>query len=705
MITIYAEKPDVARKIAVALGKIKLNDGTVVTYKDINKYEKALKAIQAKNGFFPIQFKGEKCAVTYGFGHLCALWELKDYDEDFKNWSNIDYPYIPSNYNIKVMPVVKKQFDIVKKLFNSSDYIINATDWDREGEVIFSYVYEASKCKKPYKRVYYNSQTEEAFVNAFNDLRDASEVKNLEQAGRCRGIADWLIGMNLTVAATVNSHTKGVLNIGRVQTPTLAMVVEREKAIRNFKKEKYYVPVGTFTLPSGETYKGEYNGKIKSPDEAEAIVKKLSGRAVVKSVETKEEKVSTPSLFSLSILQMEANGKFGYTADKTLQIVQELYEGGYVTYPRTSSAFLPEDYMPQAARALKALEKLPQYERLLKDVPRKFNRRYFNDKKVESHFAIVPTHVAATKLDEDKGNIYDLICKSLINTIYPPAVVLKTKIITEDSGVEFVSKGSIVKDPGWMVVGGIPKENNLPALKEKDKVSGKYETDERQTEPPKRYTDKTLIAAMMSADKDADEKDIMSLADLNITGIGQESTRASIIDKLVKTGYLERKKKSFYATDKGIALIDNLPIDDIKSATLTAKWETRLNDVALGKEKADTFIKGIELLTSEWCNIIKTEMIPVTISSGVSDSGVDIKCPICGSPLRKFEWGFGCSGYKSGCQFHGTVAGKKLTKTQIEQLAKNGRTGVIKGFKSKAGKTFNARLKIEDNKIIFDFEE
>ncbi len=705
MITIFAEKPDVARKIAAALGPIVLNDGTKVLYKDIAKYEKPVKAIQAKYGYIPIKFKGKDCAVTHGYGHLCSLWEPKDYDEDYRNWNNIVLPFIPPQYRLKINEESKKQFRVVSDLFNRSEYIINATDWDREGEVIFSYVYEMSRAKVPYKRAYYNSQNEEAFVESFNDLREAKEVKNLEQAGRCRGIADWLIGMNLTVAATLQSYTKGVLSIGRVQTPTLAMVVEREKAIKNFVSKEYFTVSGEFTTPRGEQYKGECSDKFDTEKEVKDFVKELSSNATVTQISRKTEKQNAPSLYSLSLLQMQANSKLGLTAEETLNIVQELYEAGVVTYPRTSSAFLPEDYMPQADRALFALEKLPQYEPYLKGKPHKYDKRFFNDKKVESHFAIVPTHVVSTKFSGDKAAVYDMICKSLIMTIYPPAEIEKIKVTTvADNGTEFVSNGSVVKQKGWMEIAGTPKDNILPLINEDETVEGEYKTNKRNTEPPKRYTDKTLIAAMMSADKNADDKDIMSLAELNIAGIGQESTRASIIENLVSRGYIERNKKVFAATDKGINLIDNLPVEELKSAELTAMWETRLNNVSKGTESSEKFIKDIEKQTGDWCNIVKSMKPVVAHNKETEKSG--FSCPLCGHSIIKTKWGYGCSDYKAGCKFtvSNTIAGKNITETQIKKLFSRGSTDLIKGFTSKTGKKFDAKLQLKDGKIGFVFE-
>lgn len=707
MVTILVEKPDMARKIAAALDGIKLDDGTVVTFSQLAKYEKAVMSIQVKNGYIPIKFKGQDCAVTHSFGHLFTLCSLTDYDEDYKQWQNIDLPFIPKEYRLKGLPDTAKQFGVIKRLFNKSDMIINATDWDREGEAIFSYIYEMAKCTVPYKRAYYHSMTEEEFNHAFNDLKDASVARPGENAGRCRAIADWLIGVNCTVAATLRSEANSVVSVGRVQTPTLAMIVQREKAIKDFISKTYYVPKATFTTTDGQTYVGVNDTKFDSKSDADKLLSTLSGNAAVSKIERTIKKVDAPSLYSLSILQIEANAKYGYTANETLEIAQSLYEKGYTTYPRTNSAFLPEDYKAAADRALTAISVLPEYSSLIVGTPKLYNKKYFNDAKIESHFAIVPTHVVPERLSEKEKNIYDMVCRSLIMTIYPPAKVEKTKMTTTDNGVDFTTNGSTVVEKGWMKVGGMPKEKMLPHLDEGEKVKGIYETDERKTEPPKRYTQGDLIKAMIAADKDADAMDCKSLAELGVEGIGRESTRASIIETLFKRGYIESVRKSIAATSKGIALIDGLPLDEIKSAHLTAQWESKLSDIEKGTENPKDFVKDIEDLTKKWCNTINAQMKSSSEFSAVEEKG-NLKCPLCGNNVRKTSWGYGCSNYKAGCKFgiNQKICEKKLTDKQIEALILKGETNKIKGFKSKkTGKTFSAKLIMDKTgKISFSFD-
>lgn len=710
MITILAEKNSVARKIAAALDGIKLDDGTVVTFNQLSKYEKAVQSIQAKKGFIPIRFMGQECCVTHAVGHLCALWDAADYDEDYKQWKNIELPFIPSFYGLKVVPQTSHQFKIIKNLFDKSNLIINATDSDREGELIFAYIYEKCKCKVPYKRALFSATTEEDYINAFNNLKNSDEMKDVENAGRCRAIADWLIGINCTVATTLSSHANSVISIGRVQTPTLSMIVDREKAIRNFKVETYYTPFATFTTTSGETYTGENKTKFNSKLEAAGFLSALSGKAKITSVDRKLEKAPNPSLYNLSLLQIEANKKFGFTAEETLNITQNLYEKGFVTYPRTDSAFLPDDYKPTADRVLSALAMLPEYSAFIMGKPKIYQDKYFDSKKVDSHSAIVPTHVVGEKLSENEQKIYDLICRSLIMTIYSPAEIEKVKVITTDNEVEFVSRGSVVIKKGWMEVAGASKDKFLPNLIENSFVTGEYEAQEKNTEPPKRYTDASLITAMEAADKDADDADLKSLTELKRKGIGTPATRAATIELLSKRHYIERVKKSIIPTEKGISLIDALPLEDIKSAKLTASWENRLYDVEKGKEDSKRFVSDIEDLTREWCKTILSEMkTNLSSESGVSNpTESKLKCPLCGSPVKKVPWGYGCSGYKSGCKFSigQTLCGKKLTDKQIETLIEKKETREIKGFVSKkTGKEFSAKLMLsDDGKVSFRFE-
>ena len=687
MIVIYAEKPDMGRKIANALSK-KCN---------------------SEKGFISITFKGKPAIVTWGYGHMCSLYDAVDYDADFKNWKNIPLPLIPSVPKLKVIPSGKEQFKIVKDLFGKADLIINATDWDREGEVIFSYIYEKTNCKKPFKRVCLQSTTEESIREAFDNLYDSSAVKNLADAGKCRSLADWIIGINMTTAVTLSSSGNTVKSIGRVQTPTLAMIVKREKEIRDFVPKKYYTVKAKFTTSSKETYEGDNNTKFDTEKDAKAALESLTGNATVIKYETKDETVDLPPLYNLSLLQMDANAKYGFTLAETLKIAQSLYEKGYTTYPRTTSNYLPDDYVPNLRKVLLELSYNPSYSKYLSSFTvstATLDKRFFNSKKVDSHFAIIPTNRKATSLTPSEAKVYDLICLSVIRLLYPKAIVSKTKIVTQDGKMEFNTAGQSIKDLGWMFVGGSLKEKELPIVHKGENVNGKYSVSQSETQPQKRYTDKTIAAAMISAGKDIDLDDMKTLAEMSVKGIGTEATRAETIEKLIHVGYVKREKKSLYATDLGIALIDNLPVEEIKSAELTVVWENRLYDIAHGEDNPSSFNKDIADTIKKWCKTIEDKGVNMSyIKTENTSIGV---CPVCGMNIRKTPFGWGCEGYKKGCKFtiSGTIAGKKLTENHVKTLLTKGKTSEIKGFKSKAGKKFNAKLKLDDsNKISFDFSK
>lgn len=710
MITIYAEKPDVARKIAAVLCGIRLNDGTIVRLPDIKKHEQALKSL-AVNGYYSINWQGQETRVTWGYGHLCELCEAADYDESYRSWKNLPKPaFIPSEYRIKTKTSATKQFNIVKGLFNSSSLIINATDPDREGELIFALVYDHARCRTPFKRAYFTSQTESGILEAFNDLKDAGEVLNATNSGRARNIADWVVGCNLTVAMSLQNNNAGVLSIGRVQTPTLAILTERELAIRNFVSKPYYVVEATFSSYGENPYKATHKTeRFDTRAEAEEIINRVTGyEGCITSITTKTTQKEAPSLCSLSVLQMVANSAYGFTLAKTLEIAQQLYEAGYITYPRTDSTFLTDDMEPTVNRVLDMLTGNPAYAKLITGRERKFNRsRYFNSSKVTSHFAIIPTHVPPADLTADQAKVYHLIAQTVIMMLYPPALIDHTTVITEVNGEEFVTTGSTIKDAGWMVVGGGVKDNTLlPPLSEGQSVSGEYAILDKMTQPPKRYTDKTLVAAMIAAGKDLDDDNLRKVMEGGVQGIGTEATRASIIETIVSRGYAERKNKTICATDKGIALINTIPVDDLKSAVLTAKWEEGLAKIASGEVRYEEFISAIEEQTRRWC----TQIYSTTPSAaGLSTNDAIGKCPLCGRDVRMLQWGAGCTGYTDGCPFKISkiIAQKTLSKKNITDLITKGETDLIQGFTSKAGKPFDAMLIVEKApfKISFAFPE
>ncbi len=718
MITILAEKPDVGNKIAAALDKITLSSGMTVDFKSLKANEKAIKSQQNRDGYLKINYKGFDCYVTWGFGHLCSLKQAFDYNPAYKRWASIPLPYIPKNYEIKLRTSsnsnwdskVEKQFNIVKGLFEKSRLIINATDFDREGEVIFAYIYELSGVNVPVKRACFSSQTKEGIIEGFTkNIKLGEDMKNTEAAGRMRGIADWVVGANLTTAMSLKNPGAGVMSVGRVQTPTLAMLVNRELAITNFEKEPYWAIEAEFTANSGETFKAKHHKeKILEKSEAETLFEKINGnKGVVKKVQKKKTKKEPPLLYSLSALQMDANSKFGFTLDKTLELAQKLYDDGFTTYPRTNSQYLTEDMEPVVNATLdKLAAAAPAYAKLINGRPREFDKKhYFNNKKVESHFAIIPTGNIPKGLNDDLKKIYDLICRSIIKMLYGPATIEQTKVSIDANGEEFKASGSVIAEAGWMIVGDASKNELLPSLSEGEELNGEYKLCDKMSEPPKRYTDKTILAAMLSAGKDLDDAELKKImADPKTGGIGTEATRAAIIETLIQREYIVREKKVLRATQKGIDLIQKLPLEQIKSAELTAIWERRLADIARGTEDAELFRKDFEATVVEWVRTINTKVARTNQSYANMLDGA--KCPLCGNAIYITDDAFECGNHQNGCKFTiGTICGKKITEAQLKKLLKDGETNIIKGFKKKDGSKFDAKIKLTDGKLSFEYSE
>lgn len=713
MVVIYAEKEDMGKKIAAALDAITLDDGTKVTLDDLPKYSKSVSRQAKRDSCFKISFKGEETYVTWGYGHLCGLKQAQDYDPEYKSWNKLPCPFIPKSYELKILGDGNylisntKQLKVIKKLFDKADYIINATDDDREGELIFAYVYEFVRTTTPYKRVVFSEQNKIGINKAFNDLIDSADRKNIEMAGRSRNVADALVGWNLTAQLTLHNNSRTVLSVGRVQTAALNILVKREEAIKNFVPQDYFTLEAEFTTKSGEKYKGIHEKKkFDTQKEADDILSLIKGKEAKVSYLNKEKtNVPVPELYNQAALQMDCNDRFGYSAKETLAIAQFLYEKGYTTYPRTSSRYLTENMKDKVDLVLDRLETLPQYAPLIKGRPRSFfKKRFFDNKKVTSHFAIIPTGELPKTLDVKYQNVYDLICRSVIRMIYSDAQVENTKVVTTVEKNNFYSLGKTIVEPNWLVVTGVPKTNTIPALSMGETVIGEYKTEAKKTKPPQRYTDKTFLKAMLSAGKEISDKELRDiLSDPQEGGIGTSATRSEIIETLIKREYAERKGKQFFVTDKGMELIKVLPVEDLKSAEITAKWEKRLNEISNGTDTMNSFLSDIIVCVNKWCDEINKSTTMSTSSSTVSSS---LKCPVCGNTLKKMKWGWGCSNYKSGCKFSigASICGKKITDKQVDLLLNKGKTNLIKGFKSKSGKSFDAYLCLDPTKkIVFDF--
>lgn len=722
MVVVFAEKPDVGTRLAAILGGCFIN-GVELKLNMISdkRYEKMIKKERAEKGFLKCNKNGQEYVITWGFGHLGELKQAQDYDSRYKKWEEGLFPFIPEKYEIKLKEgdIIKRQFKIVSSLFNASEteYIINATDADREGELIFDYVYRLTKCRKPYKRLWLSSYTEESVEKAFATLKSSDEVISLRDAGRCRAIADWLVGSNLTAMATLKfGGYKNMISIGRVQTPTLAILVNRELEIQNFKPEPYWELVATFRTNKGELYKGKWRGqkfdRFTDYKKAQEVLSKVNGHdgVVVKHEENRSEE-KPPLLYDLTTLQMDANARYGFSAQKTLDIAQKLYENQFLTYPRTNSRYLSSDLKPEIKRIIGGLPS--NYEPFRNELLKQklnYSKRIFDDSKVESHHAIIPTYKTPVNLSDDEFKIYDLVAKSILKAFLPNAVWAITKIETEVNGEIFYSSGKVLIDAGWRAVDGkvVMEQDSeddsqqlLPALKKGDKVKGeKYEIVEKQTKPPARFTEKTLLSAMETAGKLVEDEELREA--MKDRGLGTPATRAEIIERLIEVGYVKRNKKVLVPTEKGIALIKTFPIESAKSATMTGEWEYRLNLIERGKESPDKFLREIEQFTIETVNELKkSERREI-----INESNAVGKCPKCGAVVVKNKKGWGCSNWKNGCDFQiwSEVCGKKLTNTNVKELLAKGETRLIKGFISKNGKKFNARLELKDDgKLGFKF--
>lgn len=711
-IVIFAEKPDIGTRLAATLG------GCFIQGEELKpemltskKYEAVIKRERHTKGYFTAKHKNQDYIITWGFGHLAELQQAKDYDPKYQKWTESLFPFVPDEYRAKLKDEAKKHFGLIEGFFNDkqTDLIINATDADREGELIFYYAYHLSKSKKPYKRLWINSYTEEAILFGFNNLKSEQDVLPLQEAGRGRAIADWLVGANLTAVGTIKfGGYQNMVSIGRVQTPTLALLVNREVEVLNFKSEPYFELVGTFETPTKEKYSGKWKkGKIAKKEKAKELLTKVDGKdgKIIKYEKT-ETSEKPPLLYDLTTLQMDCNAKYAFSAQQTLDIAQKLYENQVITYPRTNSRFLSESLKAEVERVLKSLP--AEYDAYLKALPKKlhFPKRMFDNSKVESHYAIIPTYKTPSKLSADEQKVYDLIVKSLLKGFMPDALWGNVKIETEVAKEVFSSSGKTLIEAGWRAVDGKEeeKEELLPSVAVDMSVKGlKYEILEKKTKPPNRYTEKTLLSTMETAGKLVEDDELREA--MKDHGMGTPATRAAIIERLINVGYAKREKKNLIPTEKGIKIIQTFPIEEIKSPSMTGEWEHKLNQIEKGKKEFREFCREIEAFTIKAVNLLKEK--PKQADYKTED--VFGFCPKCGHPVVKSKKGWNCYDWRNGCTFtiwDNTICGKKLSDANIRQILSKGETNSIKGFESKTGKAFDAKLALDkDNsgKITFKF--
>lgn len=708
MVVIYAEKGSLAKAIGAVLGA-----GSRIPMKE-----------DPKIGYWKFKFRGEDAILCHGVGHLMQLVPAKSYDEKYAKWDLSVFPCIPDTFRIAPKAATKPCALLVKEFLQKADWVINATDPDREGELIFAYVYQACGCRAPYKRAWIEDLTDVKIEKAFDNLIEPQQMISeqhqgtpdaLQQAGRARDIADNLIGTNLTVAATLQyGGMNDLMGVGRVQTPTLAMVVQRENEILNFVKKPFWRLIASFQTKAGESFDAEYaEGRFDIESDARSMLGRCSGTGIVKDIAAKHRSESAPLLYNTTQLQIAASRRFGWEASKTAKIAQTLYENHLISYPRTKSEHLTEEMIPEVTLTIQKIMKMPEYEQYA--IPEaewlKFGKRHFNNEKVGSHPAIIPTVSVpenTANLSEDEKLLYDLLVKSVLRTVFQKAELDETTVTISVNDVLFQTSGSVIAVPGWYSVDAMPvNKKSLPALTQDEQLSGEYQIKQGETEPPKRYTEADLLAAMELAGQNIEDEETRTLMKLQMKGLGTDATRAAIIKGLFEKGMIAKKGKSIIPTEKGFWLIEKLPIPDIKSAELTGEWEMRLNNIALGKEDYHAFIEDMKRTAQEWYAAIAGDKANHFLSS--AEQGM--KCPVCGKQIRKTKFGYGCSGYTKegdGCKFafSNPLCGVKLSEKVIRQLIEEGRTGLIEGFKSKKnpGKTFSAYLIVdpETGNIEFD---
>ncbi len=748
-----AEKPSVAREIANVLGATRRMDG---------------------------YFEGNGYQVTWTFGHFCQLKEPDDYQPEWKRWSLHNLPMIPDSFGIKLMrrdEGVVKQFHTIRKLVDEAEEVINCGDAGQEGEVIQRWVLMEAKCRKPVKRLWISSLTEEAIRQGFANLRDGKEFDKLYQAGKSRAVGDWLLGLNATRLFTLKYTTyqdKQLLSIGRVQTPTLALMVDRWHEIQNFRPEPYWVLRTEYrgTMFSHMAPPKQAKDAEDAPDEKtrlralgyfvtekeaqEALEAVRPAPLVIKGVEIKKGRESPPRLFDLTSLQVQCNNQLGLSAEDTLKIVQGLYEKKAVSYPRVDTTFLPDDQYPKIPGILRGIG----YESLTAPllatkIPK--TPKVFNNAKVTDHHAIIPTGAAGPGGGME-SSVYDIITRRFIAAFYPDCEVSNTTVLAEAAERPFRVRGRQILSPGWRVVYGNPEEQQAPTPvpapnqktggeEQEDVVSTVLPSfvqgesgphlprlDSKTTQPPKDYTEASLLRGMETAGRNIDDEELRQAMKEN--GIGRPSTRAAIIETLFKRNYIRREKKRLLPTPTGVELIGLIRNPTLKSAELTGQWERKLRQIEKGELSSEQFLAELTGLVREMVQEVKTDGRGRMVTSGSAElavsqgqhnggaasgnkvpagltgtkaaritnaagttSGAGLGyCPICktGHVLRG-KTAFGCARFREGCTFRlaAEVHGKRLSDPQVKALLAKGRTPIMKGFIGADGQKFDAAIGLD----------
>ena len=662
MIVCIAEKPSVAKDIAKIIGANSPHEG----YMEGNGYQ-----------------------VTWTFGHLCTLKEPDDYTPLWKRWSLASLPMIPQRFGIKLIEDqgIKKQFSIIERLMQKADGIINCGDAGQEGELIQRWVMQKAQAKCPVKRLWISSMTDEAIREGFADLKPQENYQPLYLAGLSRAIGDWILGMNATRLYTLKyGQNKQVLSIGRVQTPTLALIVNRQKEIDNFEPEPYWVLATVYRDTTFTATKGKFTTK----EEGEKAFETIAGKPfTVTDVQKKKGTEAPPHLYDLTSLQVDCNRKYAMSADMTLKIIQTLYERKLTTYPRVDTQYLSDDIYPKCAGILNGIKGYESLTQALRGKPLKKSKKVFDTSKVTDHHAIIPTGVPAQNLSDMERHVYDLIAKRFISVFYPDCKFATTTVLGNVDEIEFKATGKLILDPGWRAV--YAKDNTQQNADDEQKQQDEERTlpdfvkgesgehtptlTEKWTTPPKYYTEATLLRAMETAGKFVDNEELR--AALKENGIGRPSSRAGIIETLFKRHYIRRERKNLVATATGIELIDLIKEELLKSCELTGIWEKKLRDIEHKtydpgqfinelKEQINTIVhdvltdnsnRRVTILTDE--DLKKKRKKPQQKKQQPQKSAqpsqslqVGSPCPLCGKgTIIKGKTAYGCSRWREGCTF------------------------------------------------------
>lgn len=704
---VIAEKPSVASDIARTLGKAKKHDD---------------------------YYENDDYVISSAVGHLIELPMPADIDKKYARWSLSNLPILPEKFELKPIEKTKKKFQELKKLMGRKDIdgVINACDAGREGELIFTYIYEVAKCKLPRERLWLSSMTPDAIREAFGHLRKQSEMESLQDAARCRSESDWIVGMNATRAVTTRMYgakNKALVSVGRVQTPTLAMIVEREHEIANFKPKSFWKIIGEFDIENG-SYKGTYQrpdfkkgkdagdaaDRIWDEQQAREILEQVKAIGIAEVSEKKtQSKQAAPKLYDLTTLQREANNRFSFSAARTLSIAQDLYQKHkMITYPRTDSRALPEDYRGVCERTMGMLE--GKYgifgaKAVSEGYIKKATKRIFNNAQISDHFAIIPTGQTSAKLSEDELKIYDMIARRFIAAFYPDALFDVTTRISKLGEHAFKTEGKILKSEGWLEVyeKGFAKAEQkaeegeaqtLPALKSEDEKAKLKDAAIKQdaTKPPARFTEATLLSAMEGAGKLIDDEELAEA--MKERGLGTPATRAQIIDTLIAHKFVERDKRELLPTNKAenlITFLKALGVEELTSPAMTGEWEYRLRLIEKNELTRKEFMGGISDMATKIVDKAKA-----FVETDAETKETDIISPSDGQTMLE---SFRSYRSKDGkIVIYKTMGNRKMSEDEVRELLEKRIVGPLDGFKSKIGKPYSAFLKLDDDwKVKFQF--